>query len=100
MNSVETIVCHNASVSNEPYVQQRIQQAEAIWFAGGDQWDYVSCWQGTPVDSLVRLAITQRNIAIGGTSAGMAILAGYRFTAQFGTVTSQAALNNPYAVNV
>lgn len=100
LNSVETIVFHNAAASNDPYVHQRIQQAEAIWFAGGDQWNYVSYWQGTPVDSLVRVAIAQRNIAIGGTSAGMAILAGYRFTAQFGTVTSQAALNNPYAVNV
>ncbi len=100
LNSVETIVFHNATASSDPYVHQRIQQAEAIWFAGGDQWTYISYWQGTPVDSLVRAAITQRNIAIGGTSAGMAILAGYRFTAQMGTVTSQAALNNPYAVNV
>ncbi|HMQ76734.1 MAG TPA: cyanophycinase [Flavobacteriales bacterium] len=100
VNSVETIVFSNASASSDPYVHQRIQQAEAIWFAGGDQWDYVSHWRNTPVDSLVRTAITQRNIVIGGTSAGMAILAGYRFTAQFGTVTSQAALNNPYAVNV
>jgi cyanophycinase-like exopeptidase len=100
VNSVETIVFNSATASNDPYVHQRIQQAEAIWFAGGDQWNYVSYWQNTPVDSLVRAAIAQRNIVIGGTSAGMAILAGYRFTAQNGTVTSATALNNPYAPNV
>ncbi len=100
LNSVETIVCNSAAASNEPYVHQRIQQAEAIWFAGGDQWNYVSYWQNTPVDSLVRAAIAQRNVVIGGTSAGMAILGGYRFTAQNGTVTSSTALNNPYGPQV
>ncbi|HRW91049.1 MAG: cyanophycinase [Flavobacteriales bacterium] len=100
VNSVETIVFNNATASSDPYVHQRIQQAEAIWFAGGDQWNYVSYWQGTAVDSLIREAITQRNVVIGGTSAGMAILAGLRFTAQNGTVTSVAALNDPYASNV
>lgn len=96
INSVETIVCHNASASNEPYLWQKIQQAEAIWFAGGDQWDYVSYWRDTPVDSLINLAIQERNIVIGGTSAGMAIQGGYYFSAENGTVTSSTALSNPY----
>ncbi|MFM7758272.1 MAG: cyanophycinase, partial [Crocinitomicaceae bacterium] len=38
VNSVETIVCHNILASNESYIIQKINQAEAIWFAGGDQW--------------------------------------------------------------
>ena len=29
LNSVETIVCNSASASNDPYVHQRIQKAEA-----------------------------------------------------------------------
>ncbi|HQZ41394.1 MAG TPA: Type 1 glutamine amidotransferase-like domain-containing protein, partial [Flavobacteriales bacterium] len=84
VNSVETIVFSDASASSEPYVQERIRQAEAIWFAGGDQWDYISYWQNTPIDSLINIALDQRNIVIGGTSAGMAILGGHRFTAQNG----------------
>ena len=36
VNSVETIV-FNSSASSEAYIHQKIQQAEAIWFAGGDQ---------------------------------------------------------------
>jgi len=96
VNSVETIVFNNASASNEPYIHQKIQQAEAIWLAGGDQWDYIRYWRNTPVDSLINLAIQQRNVAVGGTSAGMAILGGYYFTARYGTVTSETALANPF----
>jgi cyanophycinase-like exopeptidase len=96
VNSVETIVCHNATASSEPYLRQKIAQAEAIWLAGGNQWNYVSYWRNSPVDSLINLAIQQRNVAIGGTSAGMAVLGGFYFSAQYGTVTAAAALANPY----
>lgn len=96
LNSVETIVCNNASASYDSYVLQKIQQAEAIWFAGGDQWTYLSYWRNSPVDSLLNQAIQQRNIVIGGTSAGMAIQGKYYFSAQNGTVTSATALANPF----
>jgi cyanophycinase-like exopeptidase len=100
VNSVETIVCHNALASQEQYVLDKIKKAEAIWFAGGDQWTYISYWRNTPVDSLINKGITERNLVIGGTSAGMAIQGGYYFSAQNGTVTSSTALANPYAGTV
>ncbi len=100
LNSVETIVCHNANASNEMYIQQKIQQAEAIWFAGGDQWDYISFWRGTKIDSLINDAIHERNVVIGGTSAGMAIQGKYYFSAQNSTITSAQALSNPFDVNL
>jgi len=49
VNSVETIVFNNSSASNESYIHQKIQQAEAIWFAGGDQWNYISYWRKAPL---------------------------------------------------
>ena len=97
VNSVETIVCNNAAASGEAYIKQKIQSAEAIWFAGGDQWTYVSYWRNTAIDSLVNDAIANRHIVVGGTSAGMSIMGKYYFSAQNGTVTSAAALANPYA---
>ena len=100
VNSVETIVFNSAAASNDPYVLQQIQNAEAIWFAGGDQWNYVSYWRNTPVDSLINLALVNKKIVIGGTSAGMAIQGGYYFSAENGTVTSATALNNPYDFDV
>ena len=100
INSVETIVCNNAFASNDPYLHEKIQNAEAIWFAGGDQWNYVSYWRNTAVDSLINIAIEERNIVIGGTSAGMAIQGSYYFSAENGTVTSAQALANPYNNNI
>jgi cyanophycinase-like exopeptidase len=96
VNSVETIVFNNASAANETYIQNKIKNAEAIWFAGGDQWDYISYWRDSPIDSLINVALEERNIVIGGTSAGMAILGNYYFSASNGTVTSADALSNPY----
>jgi len=97
VNSVESIVFNDATASDEAYIHQKIEQAEAIWFAGGDQWNYVSYWRDTPIDSLINLAISERSIVVGGTSAGMAILGEVYFTAENGTITSATALNNPYA---
>jgi cyanophycinase-like exopeptidase len=96
LNSVETIVFNNRSASGESYIHKKIKQAEAIWLAGGDQWDYVSFWRNTAVDSLINDAIINRNIVIGGTSAGMAIQGGFYFSARRGTVTSDEALSDPY----
>jgi cyanophycinase-like exopeptidase len=96
VHSVETIVCHSPNASFNPYVLQRIEEAEAIWFAGGNQWTYVSYWRDTPVDSLINLGIGERNIVVGGTSAGMAIQGGWYFSAQFGTVTSATVLSDPF----
>ncbi|MBS1569841.1 MAG: cyanophycinase [Bacteroidetes bacterium] len=100
VNSVETIVFNNGTAANEPYVAQRIQRAEAIWFAGGDQWNYVSYWRNTPVMDLVNAAIADRHIAIGGTSAGMAILGGCYFSAQYGSISASEALTNPMDADV
>lgn len=100
VNSVETIVFQEASAAQEPYIHQKIQQAEAIWFAGGDQWNYISYWRNTPIDSLINAGIQQRNVVVGGTSAGMAILGGFYFSAENGTIRSSEALANPYHPNI
>ena len=96
INSVETIVFNDASASDETYIHQKIINAEAIWFAGGDQWDYISYWRNTKIDSLINDGLLNRNIAMGGTSAGMAILGKYYFSAENATVTSAQMLANPY----
>ena len=100
INSVETLVFTNPNAADLPEVHERIAQAEGIWFAGGDQWDYVSYWRNTPVAQLINEGIAERNIVVGGISAGMAILGEYYFSAVNGTVTSAAALNAPYTTDV
>jgi len=100
VNSVETIVLNNSSAANESYIHNKVLNAEAIWFAGGDQSNYVNYIRGTQLNIMINEAIFERNIVIGGTSAGMAIMGGYYFTAHNGTVTSSEALFNPYNESV
>ena len=100
VNSVETIVFNNPNAANLEEIHDRIMHAEGIWLAGGNQWDYVSFWRDTPVASLINEGITNRNIVVGGTSAGMAVLGEYYFSAINGTVTSATALNIPYSTSV
>lgn len=96
INSVETIRFNNGSAAEDPAVHERIARAEAIWFAGGDQWDYITYWRGTSIAALISQAVVDRNVAIGGTSAGMAILGGAYFSAEVGSATSAQALADPY----
>ena len=100
VNSVETIVFNNASAATDPYVVQRLQQAEGIWMAGGNQATYVNFWQGTPVEDAINDLLNVRGGVVGGISAGMAVLGGSYFSALNGTVTTEQALANPFAANV
>lgn len=100
VNSVETIVFNNITAATSSYIHEKIAAAEAIWFAGGDQYDYVTYFRDTPIKDLLNEAINERNIVIGGTSAGMAIMGDYYFSASNGTVTSEQALGNPYHPNI
>lgn len=96
VNSVETIVFKNTEAKSDKYILDKINNAEAIWFAGGDQWEYISYWRNSLISEAINKAITKRKIVVGGTSAGMAIQGGFYFSAQNGTITSQEALSNPF----
>ncbi len=96
VNSVETLVITDSAGATDPYVLQQIGNAEAIWFAGGDQWNYVNFFKDNFVEQLLNEHVNIKGAPIGGTSAGMAILGDHYFSAQNGTVTSAEALANPY----
>lgn len=100
VNSVETILFNNANASFDSYVLDKIKNAEGIWFAGGDQWEYISYFRNTAIDSLINEGISNRKIVLGGTSAGMAIQGKYYFSAENGTITSEEALINPFDANL
>ncbi len=95
VSSVETIVIPSRAAANDPFVIARIQGAEALFIAGGDQSDYVKYWQGTPVQAAIE-ALASKNTPIGGTSAGLSVMGKYAFTALNGSITSAQALANPY----
>lgn len=96
VNSVETLVITSAEGATNPYVLNKVANAEMIWFAGGNQFQYVSYFKDNALETILNNHINVKNAPIGGTSAGMAILCGRYFSAQNGSITSANALANPF----
>lgn len=96
VNSVETIMIDSRAKADLTEVSQKIRNAEALFIAGGDQWDYVNYWKNTATEDAINYLINTKHVTVGGTSAGLAILGGAYYSAQNGTVTSAQALANPY----
>ena len=53
VDSVETIVMKQERAAYDPFVIEKILKAEALFIAGGNQWDYVRMWKGTPVEDAI-----------------------------------------------
>ena len=96
MDSVETIIITTVAGANSAYVSSQIQNAEALWIAGGDQSTYTSLWRGTAVQSGVNFLLNSKLAPVGGTSAGLAVLSQFIYTGALGSVTSSQALANPF----
>lgn len=96
VNSVESIVMNNAAAANDPYVITQIENAEALWIAGGNQWTYVNEWKDQGVGNAVNYLLNEKGAVVGGTSAGMAVLGGSYFSAENGTIQSATALSDPF----
>jgi len=95
VDSVETIIIKNLAAASDPFVVDKIRNAEALFIAGGDQNNYVTLWKGTPVEDAIHHLVT-RNVPIGGTSAGLAVMGEFLFSAANGTIYSDTALSNPF----
>lgn len=104
LNSVATLIIPSRQAAGDPIVVQTIDSASALFIAGGDQARYINFWAGTPVETALRTAV-RRGIPMGGTSAGLAVLGQYIYSAQNDLadgpdLSSQIALANPYAKQV
>ena len=95
VDSVETLVIKTREAAFDPFVLERVAKADALFIAGGDQSDYIRLWKGTPLEEKIK-ALQSRNVPIGGTSAGLAVLGEFDYTGAAGSVTSAEALANPY----
>jgi cyanophycinase-like exopeptidase len=96
VNSVETIRFNSAAAANDPYVLRRIREAEVLFLAGGDQYDYYQYWKDSPVEDAINDLINVKQITVGGTSAGMAVLGKVYYAPSGSAVDSSEALSNPY----
>jgi cyanophycinase len=99
LNSAATIVFVDREDSDDPKLIQVIEQAEVIYFAGGDQSNYVRFMQDTPVQEALNRHIAAGK-PIGGSSAGLAILGEFSFASIIDTIHSPEALADPYGNKV
>lgn len=95
-DSVATIVFKNRNASFEPFVIDTIRNAEALFIAGGDQSDYVKLWKSTPIEGAIH-HVAAKPAPVGGTSAGMAILSEFVYSAMSNSsLTSEEGLLDPF----
>jgi cyanophycinase len=100
VDSVETLVIKDRADSNTEAVKQTVSNAEVIFFAGGDQCNYVRYFKGTEVERAVE-RVHARGGGIGGTSAGLAIMGEVSYDAcSGGSAQSAEALRNPFYADV
>ena len=91
---------HNLQIAtiedaNNPFIYQELLSADGIFIEGGDQWDYISTWKNTLVQTAIEYIYDNGGV-IGGTSAGLAVLGEVVFDAEHGSLTSDQAAYNPY----
>jgi cyanophycinase len=96
VDSVETLIVKSRKAAYNPFVIDKIRNAEALFIAGGDQANYINFWKGTPLARAIQ-SLVAKKVPIGGTSAGLAVLGEFLFPAFFDTITSKEALENPFS---
>jgi len=99
VRSFQTLELMDPVAADDPFVVRSIQRADGLFIAGGDQFDYVRVWTGTPIQRAVNAAI-DAGVPVGGISAGIAVLGGFVFTAERDTITGTEALADPYGDRV
>ena len=95
VSSAKTLIISDREEATRENVVEDIEDAEVIFFAGGDQCQYLRNYLNTGVDRAVKSVIA-RGGAVGGTSAGAMIQSDFVFNACSDTVISETALESPY----
>ncbi|WP_406672055.1 cyanophycinase [Natronospira sp.] len=67
--SFENVEVDSRNRADDPAVVDGVADADVIFIRGGDQWEYVTWWKGTLLESHIR-DVHAAGGAIGGTSAG------------------------------
>ena len=99
-DSVETIVFHDRTAAYDPFVIATIRRAEALFIAGGDQSRYVRFWKDTPAEDAIN-GVASRPAPVGGTSAGMAVLGEFVYSAMSdASLSAEVALADPFHEDV
>ena len=99
INSAAELSIDSREAANNPDVVEYIKNADALFFAGGDQNEYEDNWEGTATEDAINYLINHKKIPVAGTSAGMAILGDYYYAPSRQGLISSEILNDPFHTN-
>ncbi|SCE79301.1 pre-peptidase C-terminal domain-containing protein [Micromonospora mirobrigensis] len=94
VNSCTTLTLTAARDGNDTQVNTDIRNAEFVYFAGGNQCNYVA-WKGTALEASVE-SVVAKGGGVGGGSAGLHINSDVVYDACTASTTSATALADPY----
>jgi cyanophycinase len=95
---VETLVISNRQDANKSEIIEKVRNADVIFFAGGDQCEYIRNWKNTKLEATIK-SVYAKGGGIGGTSAGAMIQSDYVYDACASSqegIETREALEDPY----
>jgi cyanophycinase-like exopeptidase len=95
LTSVETLVIPSVKAANSQAVNAIVAKANVVFIAGGDQSHYIRFWKGTALEQTLK-TLMAKNVPVGGTSAGLAVLGQFDYSALYKSATSEESMLNPY----
>ena len=95
LTSVETLVIPSVKAANSPEVNAILAKANVVFIAGGDQSHYIRFWKGTTLEQTLN-SLMKKNVPFGGTSAGLAVLGQFDYSALYKSATSELSMLDPY----
>lgn len=98
VKSVETLIVSNKQDANKADIVNKIRNADVIFFAGGDQCQYIRNWKNTKLEAAVQ-SVYARGGGVGGTSAGAMIQSEFVYDACASSeegIETRDALEDPY----
>lgn len=90
--AVKSFIVSSANANSSALINE-INEYDVFYFRGGDQWYYYTDWRGTLMEDLIQTKYNNGGV-ICGTSAGLAILSGVMFTAQYSSAYSDLTIKN------
>ncbi len=94
LNSISVVSFLNRTAAEKKNVLALLEKADAIFFTGGDQSKYIDRIKGSSFHKKL-ISKVQSGLPVSGTSAGLAIMGEFIFSAQRGGVSSRYVLQNP-----
>jgi cyanophycinase-like exopeptidase len=100
VDSITTLTVDTRDKAESAEAEDAVRKAELLFIDGGDQTRYFNLWNRTRLQRAVQALLSEKNVPVGGTSAGMAVLSGLAYIPFYEGVTSARALADPFNINM